>query len=91
MLIIINITKMNNEKKNLKELKSKITDLMNVDPSIIKEYAKLYARIKRHGDPNIVLEKRKRVSPEHKKEVYRKYYEKVKAEREAEKERLKAL
>jgi hypothetical protein len=90
---------MSTDKKDLTTLPSvihaKLGEIMNVDHSVIKEYAKLYARLQRHADINIVKPKRERVSPEHKKEVKKKYYEKVKekiqAEKQAEKERLKAL
>ena len=81
MLIIINITKMSNKKQNLKELKAKASEILNIDPSVIKEYTKIYARLKKHGDATVVKPKREKVSPEHKKEVKKAYYEKMKQEK----------
>jgi hypothetical protein len=75
-----------------KEFESKLKELISIDPSLAKDCMKFYARVKKHGDPNIKLQGgRTKVSASHKKETYRKYYEKKKAEREAEKERLKSL
>lgn len=83
---------MSNKKQNLKELKAKASEILNIDPAVIKEYTKIYARLKKHGDASIVMPKREKVSPEHKKEVKKAYYEKMKTkireEKEAEKERL---
>ena len=83
---------MSDEKKTRDELKEKITELLNIDPALIKEYTKLYARAKKHGDLNVKLQGgRKKVSEEHKKEVYRKRYEKQKQALQEERERLTAL
>ena len=79
---------MSDKKQDSKELKAKVAEILNLDPSVIKEYTKLYARLKKHGDASVVKPKRERVSPEHKKEVKKAYYERTK---EAEKERLRAL
>ena len=71
-----------------KEFEAKLKELISIDPSLAKDCMKFYARVKKHGDPNIKLQGgRTKVSASHKKETYRKYYEKKKAEREAEKER----
>ena len=69
----------NNYEDNKKQLQDKVRELVKLDPTLITEYVKLYARVKKYGDPDVILKTgRKPVSPEHKKETYRKYYEKVK-------------
>ena len=82
----------NNYEENKKQLQDKVRELVKLDPSLITEYVKLYARVKKYGDPDVILKTgRKPVSPEHKKETYRKYYEKVKQKREEERAQLDAL
>ncbi len=82
----------NNYEENKKQLQEKVRELIKLDPSLVNEYVKLYTRVKKYGNPDIILKTgRKPVSPEHKKETYRKYYEKVKQKREEERAQLDAL
>ena len=85
----------NNYEENKKQLQDKVRELVKLDPTLITEYVKLYARVKKYGDPDVILKTgRKPVSQhqqQHKKETYRKYYEKVKQKREEERAQLDAL
>ena len=65
-----------------KEFEEKLKILLNQNPELAKEAVKLYMRVKKHGDSNIKMKcGRVKVSDSHKKETYRKYYEKKKAEK----------
>ena len=64
----------------------------NIDVEMLKEMGKISKRIRRHGDPNIVLQRgRKVMTASHKKRVYAIWYEKLKEKKEIEKDRLRSL
>ncbi len=68
------------------------TKYENVDMNLIKEYVKIATRIRRHGDPNVVMKKgRKELSVSHKKRTYDIWNAKQKEKKRIEKERLKEL
>ena len=59
-----------NYEENKKQLQDKVRELIKLDPSLVNEYVKLYTRVKKYGNPDIIQKTgRKPVSPEHKKET----------------------
>jgi hypothetical protein len=64
----------------------------NVDMNLVKEYVKIATRMRRHGDPNVVMKKgRKEKSVSHKKRTTAIWNAKQKEKRRIEKERLLEL
>ncbi len=61
-----------------------MTSLIQISKEQLKEAYKIIKRVQKYGDPNIVNKRgRKHVSPEHKKAVWKAWYEKQKQLKES--------
>jgi phage terminase Nu1 subunit (DNA packaging protein) len=68
---------------------SETLDLCKINKGQLREAYKIVKRIQKYGDANVVHKRgRKPVSPEHKKEVFKAWYNKKKEEENAKKKAL---
>lgn len=68
----------------IEEKKRRIYKGVQISPELDEQrrlFHKLAMRISRHGDPTIILKKKKNVTTSHKKRVAKAWYEKKKLER----------
>ena len=71
------------------ELQKKLLEIIEIDPTLVKDVVKIYIRVKKYGDPNFVKPKRERVSPSHKQEIYKRWYDQYTVKKRLEREQKK--